>query len=52
MVPGLLRAHLAGDGEAVVLAVLVVPLDIEVSEVDGDPDSGKMIINKRGFIFN
>ena len=37
MVPGLLRAHLAGDGEAVVLAVLVIPLNVEVGEVDGDP---------------
>ena len=38
MVPGLLRAHLAGDGEAIVLAVLVVALDIEMSEVDGDSE--------------
>ena len=38
VVPGLLRAHLAGDGEAVVLAVLVVPLDVEMSEVDGDSE--------------
>ena len=37
VVPGLLAPHLAGDGEAVVLAVLVVPLDVEVGEVDGDP---------------
>ena len=37
MVPRLLRAHLAGDGEAVILAVLVVALDVKVSEVDGDP---------------
>ena len=37
VVPGLLAAHLAGDGEAVVLAVLVVALDVEVGEVDGDP---------------
>ena len=37
VVPGLLAPHLAGDGEAVVLAVLVVALDVEVCEVDGDP---------------
>ena len=37
VVPGLLAPHLAGDGEAVVLAVLVVALDVEVGEVDGDP---------------
>ena len=41
MVPGLLAAHLAGDGEAVVLAVLVVALDVEVGEVDGDPPLGR-----------
>ena len=41
VVPGLLRPHLAGDGEAVVLAVLVVPLDVEVGEVDGDPPLGR-----------
>ena len=38
VVSRLLGAHLAGDGETVVLAVLVVTLDIEVSEVDGDPE--------------
>ena len=37
MVPRLLAAHLAGHGQAVILAVLVVPLDVEVGEVDGDP---------------
>ena len=36
MVPCLLGAHLAGDGEAVVLAVLVVALDVKVGEVDRD----------------
>ena len=41
MVPGLLAPHLAGDGEAVVLAVLVVALDVEVGEVDGDPPLGR-----------
>ena len=41
VVPGLLGAHLAGDCEAVVLAVLVVPLDVEVGEVDGDPPLGR-----------
>ena len=41
MVPGLLAAHLARDGEAVVLAVLVVALDVEVGEVDGDPPLGR-----------
>ena len=41
MVPGLLGAHLAGDGEAVVLAVLVVTLDVKVGEVDGDPPLGR-----------
>ena len=38
VIPGLLGAHLAGDGQAVVLAVLVVALDIEVGEIDGDPE--------------
>ena len=37
VVSGFLAPHLAGDGEAVVLAVLVVALDVEVCEVDGDP---------------
>ena len=41
MIPGLLRAHLAGHGQAVVLAVLVVPLDVEVGEVDRDPPLGR-----------
>ena len=41
VVPGLLRPHLAGDGEAVVLAVLVVTLDVKVGEVDGDPPLGR-----------
>ena len=41
MVPGLLGAHLAGDGEAVVLTVLVVALDVKVGEVDGDPPLGR-----------
>ena len=41
VVPGLLRPHLAGDGEAVILAVLVVPLDVKVGEVDGDPPLGR-----------
>ena len=33
--------RLPGNGEAVVLAVLVVPLDVEVGEVDGDPPLGR-----------
>lgn len=41
VIPGLLGAHLAGHGQAVVLAVLVVPLDVEVGEVDGDPPLGR-----------
>ena len=41
MVPRLLGAHLAGHGQAVILAVLVVPLDVEVGEVDGDPPLGR-----------
>ena len=38
MIPRLLGAHLAGHGQAVILAVLVVPLDVEMSEVDGDSE--------------
>ena len=41
MIPRLLGAHLAGHGQAVILAVLVVPLDVEVGEVDGDPPLGR-----------
>ena len=41
MVPCLLGTHLAGDGQAVVLAVLVVALDVKVGEVDGDPPLGR-----------
>ena len=37
VIPCLLASHLAGHGKAVILAVLVVPLDVEVGEVDGDP---------------
>ena len=44
MIASLLGAHLAGDGEAVVLAVLVVPLDIKVSEIDSDPESDNLMI--------
>ena len=47
MVASLLGAHLAGDGETIVLAVLVVALDIKVGEVDGDPESDKIIILKK-----
>ena len=46
MIPGLLGAHLAGDGQTVVLAVLVVALDVKVSEIDRDPESNKIIIIK------
>ena len=41
MIPRLLGPHLTGDGQAVVLAVLVVALDIKVGEVDGDPPLGR-----------
>ena len=41
VVPGLLRPHLAGDGEAVILTVLVVALNVKVGEVDGDPPLGR-----------
>ena len=44
VVASLLRAHLAGDGQTVVLTVLVVALDIKVSEIDSDPASDKMMI--------
>ena len=52
MVASLLGAHLAGDGETIVLAVLVVALDIKVGEVDGDPESDKIIIQGRGNEFD
>ena len=50
MIPGLLGAHLAGDGEAVVLAVLVVTLNVKVGEVDGDPHCGGAMISQMQFL--
>ena len=52
MVASLLRAHLAGDGQAVVLTVLVVALDIKVSEIDSDPASDKIMITIMMMISN
>ena len=42
MVASLLGAHLAGDGETVVLAVLVVSLDVKMSEIDGNSARDKV----------